>query len=52
MAAVEIDCPMCGEQLTVKTKVAAVMPGEVVMEIIVKPCDAWCTVLGSDDGDR
>lgn len=52
MARIELLCPMCGEELTVKTKVASVMPGEVVLAIAVAPCDAWCTILRGDDGDR
>lgn len=39
------ECPRCGEQLEVERQRSTMMPGEVIIDFTVKPCQGWCTVL-------
>lgn len=39
------ECPYCGEPLEIADQRSRLLPGEVVIDFTVKPCDAWCALL-------
>lgn len=46
-----IECPRCGEPLDVVMTNNGVVGNELLVEVTVKPCAAWCSVLGSREED-
>lgn len=43
-------CPDCGEPLEVTKQTSTVMPGEVVIDCTIGPCEGWCAVLRNAEG--
>lgn len=38
-------CPACGHPLEVDKQTTTTLPGEIVVDCTIKPCDGWCALL-------